>query len=113
MWGNLYDLPALPPNARVEIIFFLFRGSLPAEVATCCAAVAVKGWLRDALLPAGVSKVCQVSWKITFCPARLPEYHRDPDCSIIATALVYDTRLAGLDSAFPQYTELRDRSVGA
>ncbi|KAB2936519.1 MAG: type II toxin-antitoxin system VapC family toxin [Candidatus Contendobacter sp.] len=72
----------------------------------------VEDWLRDALSPTGIESL-PVSWEIAFRSAQLPEHHRDPaDRIIIATALMYDARLASLDSAFPRYTELGNRLIG-
>lgn len=45
--------------------------------------------------------------------AMLSEIHRDPaDRIITATALVYDAKLASIDSVFPDYKELQGRLLG-
>ena len=43
----------------------------------------------------------------------LSDIHRDPaDRIIIATSLLYDAKLASLDSVFPEYKELQGRLLG-
>jgi PIN domain nuclease of toxin-antitoxin system len=60
-------------------------------------------WLEKALYPAGIMCL-PIMWAIGTLAARLPEHHRDPaDRIIIATALVHDADLVGLDEAFPRY----------
>ncbi len=73
----------------------------------------IEDWLSAALGPAGIESL-PVSCEIAFCSAALPQHHRDPaDRIIIATALVYESRLASLDQVFPDYTELQGRLIAA
>lgn len=73
----------------------------------------IEDWLSAALGPAGIESL-PVSCEIAFRSEELPQHHRDPaDRIIIATALVYEARLASLDQAFSDYTELQGRLIAA
>lgn len=88
-----------------ELAMLVFRGKLELSLP-------VNEWLTEALGPSGV-EVLPVSCEIANRSVLLPEIHRDPaDRIIIATALVYDAKLASIDSVFPSYPELKDRLIG-
>jgi PIN domain nuclease of toxin-antitoxin system len=64
-------------------------------------------WFQDALEPIGIM-IFPMTAEISVRAVNLSPIHRDPfDRLIIATALSYDTRLASVDSLFPQYPELQ------
>ncbi len=67
----------------------------------------VEAWIKKGLENSGIE-----SLPVT-CEIMLPEIHRDPaDRIIIATALVYDAKLASIDTVFPDYSELQGRLFG-
>lgn len=72
----------------------------------------VTEWLKEALVESGVESL-PVTCEIANRAVLLPEIHRDPaDRIIIATALVYNAKLASMDTVFPDYQELRYLLVG-
>lgn len=72
----------------------------------------VEDWIKEALENSGIDSL-PVTCDIMHKAAMLSEIHRDPaDRIIIATALVYDAKLASIDSVFPDYQELRGRLFG-
>jgi len=69
-------------------------------------------WLIEALANSGAESL-PIACEIANTAVMLPEFHRDPaDRIIIATASVYGAKLASMDSVFPNYRELQNRSVG-
>jgi len=72
----------------------------------------VDEWLTEALGKSGVESL-PVTCEIANRAVALPQIHRDPaDRIIIATALVYEAKLASLDTAFSGYQELQQLLVG-
>jgi len=68
----------------------------------------VEQWLTEALEPADIT-LLPITPSIASQAARLSSVHKDPfDRLIIATALVYQTKLASVDDKFPYYPELAD-----
>ena len=88
----------ISPISCYEIVLAQERGRLELP----CTA---KEWFRDALellLPLNAEVACKA--------VGLSAVHKDPfDRLIIATALVYDGRLASVDVLFPLYPEVKDR----
>lgn len=67
-----------------------------------------KEWFQGALEPAGI-ELFPLTGEIATCAIDLSPVHKDPfDRIIIATALVYQAKLASIDSLFTQYAELTD-----
>ena len=63
-------------------------------------------WFQDALDTSGIS-LLPITPEISTQAVNLSPIHKDPfDRLIIATALVYDAKLASVDSCFKEYTEL-------
>jgi PIN domain nuclease of toxin-antitoxin system len=72
----------------------------------------VEDWIMEGLENSGIDSL-PVTCDIMHKAAMLSEIHRDPaDRIIIATALVYDAKLASIDSVFPDYMELQGRLFG-
>ncbi len=72
----------------------------------------VEDWIKEGLENSGIDSL-PVTCDIMHKAAMLSEIHRDPaDRIIIATALVYDAKLASIDSVFPDYMELQGRLFG-
>ncbi|RQD65512.1 MAG: type II toxin-antitoxin system VapC family toxin [Desulfonatronovibrio sp. MSAO_Bac4] len=72
----------------------------------------VYDWLYEALKKSGVNPL-PVTCDIAHRAVMLPDIHRDPaDRIIIATALVYDIKLASMDSVFPNYQEIELHLIG-
>lgn len=66
----------------------------------------VDEWLREALEPSGVT-LFPITAEISCKAVSLSAVHKDPfDRLIIATTLVYQAKLASIDSLFSQYSEL-------
>lgn len=88
-----------------EVSLLVSRGKLELPLP-------VNEWLTEALAKSGVESI-PVTCEIAYRAVMLPEIHRDPaDRIIIATTLVHDTKLASVDSVFPNYQELQNRLVG-
>jgi PIN domain nuclease of toxin-antitoxin system len=69
---------------------------------------AAQEWFCKALAPAGIV-VFPLTEAISARAVDLSPVHKDPfDRLIIATALVYEAKLASVDGLFPQYSELAD-----
>jgi PIN domain nuclease of toxin-antitoxin system len=67
---------------------------------------AVDEWLRDALEPSGIT-LFPITAEIAYKAVALSAIHKDPfDRLIIATALIYQAKLASIDGLFSQYLEL-------
>lgn len=65
-------------------------------------------WFSKALAPVGIV-VFPLTEAISALAVDLSPVHKDPfDRLIIATALVYEAKLASMDGLFPQYSELAD-----
>jgi len=63
-------------------------------------------WLQDALEPTGIT-LLPITAKIAYQAVNLSPIHKDPfDRLIIATALIYEAKLASIDGLFSQYSEL-------
>ena len=74
--------------------------------------LSVEDWLKEALDNSGVESL-SVTCDIMHKAVKLSDVHRDPaDRIIIATSLLYDAKLASLDSVFPEYKELQGRLLG-
>jgi PIN domain nuclease of toxin-antitoxin system len=70
---------------------------------------AAEDWFRDALEPMDIV-LLPLNAQIACRAVGLSAVHKDPfDRLIIATALVYDGRLASVDGLFPLYPEIKDR----
>lgn len=66
-------------------------------------------WFREALAPSGIC-LFPLTPEVSCKAVSLSPVHKDPfDRLIIATALVYEARLASVDSLFPLYPEIGDR----
>ena len=67
----------------------------------------INDWLIEALENSGVYEL-PVTCDVAHRAVMLPDIHRDPaDRIIIATALVYNIKLASMDSVFPDYQEIK------
>jgi PIN domain nuclease of toxin-antitoxin system len=65
-------------------------------------------WFQDALEPAGIT-IFPPTPEIACRAVDLSPVHKDPfDRLIIATALVYEAKLASIDGLLSQYSELND-----
>ncbi len=72
----------------------------------------VEAWINEGLENSGI-KSLPVTCEIMHKAVMLTDIHRDPaDRIIIATALVYDAKLASIDTVFPDYSELQGRLFG-
>jgi PIN domain nuclease of toxin-antitoxin system len=92
----------ISPISCYEIVLAQERGRLELP----CAA---EDWFRDALEPMDIV-LLPLNAAVACKAVSLSAVHKDPfDRLIIATALVYDGRLASVDGLFPSYLEIRDR----
>jgi PIN domain nuclease of toxin-antitoxin system len=92
----------ISPISCYEIVLAQERGRLELP----CAA---EDWFRDALEPMNIV-LLPLNAAVACTAVNLSPVHKDPfDRLIIATALVYDGRLASVDGLFPLYPEVRDR----
>jgi PIN domain nuclease of toxin-antitoxin system len=92
----------ISPISCYEIVLAQERGRLELP----CAA---EDWFRDALEPMDIV-LLPLNAAVACKAVSLSTVHKDPfDRLIIATALVYDGRLASVDSLLPLYPEIRDR----
>ncbi|NEP51715.1 MAG: type II toxin-antitoxin system VapC family toxin [Moorea sp. SIO3C2] len=63
-------------------------------------------WLQEALEPSGIT-LFPITAQIAYKAVNLSPVHKDPfDRLIIATALVYNAKLASIDGLFSKYSEL-------
>jgi PIN domain nuclease of toxin-antitoxin system len=63
-------------------------------------------WLQEALEPSGIT-LLTITAQIAYKAVNLSPVHKDPfDRLIIATAVVYQAKLASIDGLFSQYSEL-------
>lgn len=63
-------------------------------------------WFEEALKPAGII-LFPLTPEISYQAVSLSAVHKDPfDRLIIATAIVYNAKLASIDGLFSQYSEL-------
>jgi PIN domain nuclease of toxin-antitoxin system len=70
-------------------------------------------WFRDALEPMDIV-LLPLNAAVACRAVELSPVHKDPfDRLIIATALVYDGRLASVDGSFPLYPEIKNRLLGS
>jgi PIN domain nuclease of toxin-antitoxin system len=89
-----------------------FEVSLLAKRGKIELSMPVNDWLIEALGNSGVNAL-PVTCDVAHRAVMLPDIHRDPaDRIIIATALVYDIKLASMDSVFPNYQEIKVHLVG-
>ncbi len=88
-----------------EVTLLVKRGKLTLPIP-------VDEWLKEGLDNSCIASL-PITCEIVHKAAMLPEIHRDPaDRIIIATTLVYDAKLASIDSVFPEYMELHGRLSG-
>lgn len=88
---SIYELVLLIQKGRIVI-------DLPLEE-----------WLHEATVETGI-KILETNSIIARQAALLPFHHGDPlDRIIIATALIYDARLASVDTQFPAYDDLQGK----
>lgn len=117
MGGNTALTPAvvdaMQKESRLAVsAISCFEVSLLASRGKLELTLPVNEWLTEALANSGVESL-PVTCEIANRSVMLAEIHRDPaDRIIIATALVYDAKLASMDSVFPNYQELQNRLVG-
>ena len=65
-------------------------------------------WFREALAPSGIC-LFPLTPEVSCKAVSLSPVHKDPfDRLIIATALIYEAKLASVDSFFASYPEIRD-----
>lgn len=65
-----------------------------------------ESWFQDALEPSGII-LLPITAEIAYKAVSLSPVHKEPfDRLIIATALVYQAKLASIDGLFSQYSEL-------
>jgi hypothetical protein len=98
-------------NSRTswDLTDFLLRDVLAQERGRLELPCAAEDWFRDALEPMNII-LLPLNAAVACTAVNLSPVHKDPfDRLIIATALVYDGRLASVDGLFPLYPELRDR----
>lgn len=89
----------ISPVSCYEVALAQQRGRLQLP----CAA---EQWFQDALEPSGI-KLLPITAEIAYKAVSLSPVHKDPfDRLIIATALVYQAKLASIDGLFSQYSEL-------
>ncbi|MCG9889581.1 MAG: PIN domain-containing protein [Thermosynechococcaceae cyanobacterium MS004] len=108
-WRNdieLADQVGVSPISCYEIVLAEERGRLELP----CAA---EDWFRDALEPMDIV-LLPLNAAVACRAVELSPVHKDPfDRLIIATALVYDGRLASVDGSFPLYSEIKNRLLGS
>lgn len=93
------ELVGISPVSCYEVALAQQRGRLELP----CAA---EQWFQDALEPSGI-KLLPITAEIAYKAVSLSPVHKDPfDRLIIATALVYQAKLASIDGLFTQYSEL-------
>jgi len=108
-WRNeieLADQVGISPISCYEIVLAEERGRLELP----CAA---EDWFRDALEPMDIV-LLPLNAAVACRAVELSPVHKDPfDRLIIATALVYDGRLASVDGSFSLYPEIKNRLLGS
>ncbi len=108
-WRNdieLTDQVGVSPISCYEIVLAEERGRLELP----CTA---EDWFRDALEPMDIV-LLPLNAAVACRAVELSPVHKDPfDRLIIATALVYDGRLASVDGLFPLYLEIKNRLLGS
>ncbi|BAY65561.1 hypothetical protein NIES22_56680 [Calothrix brevissima NIES-22] len=101
-WQDIIEtalVVGISPVSCYEVALAQQRGRLELP----CAA---EQWFQDALEPSGI-KLLPITAEIAYKAVSLSPVHKDPfDRLIIATALVYQAKLASLDGLFTQYSEL-------
>lgn len=99
---ELAERVGISPISCYEIVLAQARGRLELP----CAA---EDWFRDALEPMDIV-LLPLNAEVACRAVSLSAVHKDPfDRLIIATALVYEGRLASVDGLFPQYPEIQNR----
>ncbi|WP_088889977.1 type II toxin-antitoxin system VapC family toxin [Leptolyngbya ohadii] len=98
---ELADRVGVSPVSCYEIALAQKRGRLEL----LCS---LEEWFQGALEPAGI-ELFPLTGQIAACSVNLSPVHKDPfDRIIIATALIYQAKLASVDGLFSQYAELTD-----
>ncbi|NJR19991.1 MAG: type II toxin-antitoxin system VapC family toxin [Calothrix sp. CSU_2_0] len=93
------EIVGISPVSCYEVALAQQRGRLELPCA-------VNDWLKDALEPSGIT-LLPITIEISCKAVNLSPVHKDPfDRLIIATALVYQAKLASIDGLFSQYSEL-------
>ena len=94
------------PISCYEIVLAQEKGRLELP----CAA---DEWFREALEPSGIC-LFPLTPEVSCKAVSLSPVHKDPfDRLIIATALIYEARLASVDSLFALYPEIGDRLLSS
>ena len=115
IWFVTQEFSRFPSNWREEIELAERVGISPVS----CYEVALahqKGrlelpysvalWLENALKPTGI-ELLPLTANIAFQAVSLSPVHKDPfDRLIIATAIIYQAKLASIDGLFSQYPEI-------
>ncbi|BAY93640.1 MULTISPECIES: type II toxin-antitoxin system VapC family toxin [unclassified Tolypothrix] len=101
-WRDIIEtalVVSISPLSCYEVALAQQRGRLELP----CAA---EQWFQDALEPSGIV-LLPITAEIAYKAVSLSPVHKDPfDRLIIATALVYQAKLASIDGLFTQYSEL-------
>jgi PIN domain nuclease of toxin-antitoxin system len=93
------EVVGVSPVSCYEVALAQQRGRLQLP----CAA---ELWLQEALEPSGIT-LLTITAQIAYKAVNLSPVHKDPfDRLIIATAVVYQAKLASIDGLFSQYSEL-------
>ncbi|NET59712.1 MAG: type II toxin-antitoxin system VapC family toxin [Symploca sp. SIO2E6] len=93
------EVVGISPVSCYEVALAQQRGRLQLPCTT-------KRWLQEALEPSGIT-LFPITAQIADQAVNLSPVHKDPfDRLIIATALVYQAKLASIDGLFSQYSEL-------
>jgi PIN domain nuclease of toxin-antitoxin system len=93
------EIVGISPVSCYELALAQQRGRLELSCA-------VNDWLKDALEPSGIT-LLPITAEISCKAVNLSPVHKDPfDRLIIATALIYQAKLASIDGLFSQYSEL-------
>jgi PIN domain nuclease of toxin-antitoxin system len=96
----------ISPISCYEIVLAKEKGRLELP----CAA---NEWFREALEPSGIC-LLPLTPEVACRAVSLSPVHKDPfDRLIIATSLVYEARLASVDSLFSLYPEIGDRLLSS
>jgi PIN domain nuclease of toxin-antitoxin system len=96
----------ISPISCYEIVLAQEKGRLELP----CAA---NEWFREALEPSGIC-LLPLTPEVACRAVSLSPVHKDPfDRLIIATSLVYEARLASVDSLFSMYSEIGDRLLSS
>lgn len=101
-WKEIFELTprlAVSPVSCYEIALAVKKGRITLSKT-------VPEWFISALEPAGI-ELLPINEITANLAVELSPIHKDPfDRLIIATALVYNAKLASVDNQFPRYPEL-------